>query len=559
MTFNYIFCRTLRRLGSMLRKRDTSHECTICQEVYADVTANNDKVIIAIIILCGHYFHLSCITTWIPGRNTCPICRGVARFDKLRKLPYKQLNNAVCISRSRASSCRSSCRSRKSNMSFKCKHEYRIEGRSEECHIYLEQDEEEVRGSSTDLLQPTSSDGETTDHPQPTGYDGQTTEDPQSTSYDGQTIEDPQSTSSDGQTTEDLQPTSSESQNTDDSQTTSYDGQTADYPQPTSSDGQTIDHMQPACSDGHTTCSDDQTTDHPQPTSSNGETTYHLQPTSSNVETTDHLQHTSSNGQTTDDTQPTSSDGQTTDHLLPSSSDGQTADHLQPTSSNGQITDHLQLTSSNGQTTVHLLPSSSDGQAAMDDLVVTIQNVLDENVSINQNKTVIAVDECDSQTNSKCTQNVEESDFPVTSNDGDIRENQPQEGYMEADNETVSQSNECQKCICTKPLSCDCDTCCISTYHCDNCCELHSGSYETDVSYQNECVNLSFQRECSLCDEEFRGIPEEIVVAYFPACDHCYHLVCLFSKSEDTCPECLRLGYSTDPIDNVILMRLADV
>ncbi len=107
----FIYCRALRRLGSLIRKRDRTHECCICQEEYDD-----DMDDIGVLRTCGHYYHLMCIKSWLNARKgrtmSCPICRCTPTMADVLEVTYLDLNRAVMESRSRCASAISRSKSR---------------------------------------------------------------------------------------------------------------------------------------------------------------------------------------------------------------------------------------------------------------------------------------------------------------------------------------------------------------------------------------------------------------------------------------------------------------
>ncbi|KAF9590952.1 hypothetical protein IFM89_000497 [Coptis chinensis] len=53
--------------------------CVICLEDYK----NREEV--GKLLNCGHDFHVGCIKKWLPMKNSCPICKGVALADDLKE------------------------------------------------------------------------------------------------------------------------------------------------------------------------------------------------------------------------------------------------------------------------------------------------------------------------------------------------------------------------------------------------------------------------------------------------------------------------------------------
>jgi hypothetical protein len=54
-------------LGSLVS--DTEHACAICQDALTSEQEGRK------LNACGHWFHRSCIDTWLQGNVHCPVCR----------------------------------------------------------------------------------------------------------------------------------------------------------------------------------------------------------------------------------------------------------------------------------------------------------------------------------------------------------------------------------------------------------------------------------------------------------------------------------------------------
>jgi len=48
------------------------HTCVICLDTYM----KSDKI--KSLPNCSHWFHANCITAWLVGNSTCPVCRAQA-------------------------------------------------------------------------------------------------------------------------------------------------------------------------------------------------------------------------------------------------------------------------------------------------------------------------------------------------------------------------------------------------------------------------------------------------------------------------------------------------
>ena len=61
--------------------------CGICQSAFEGVAPGakfpGDECPV-VWGVCGHSFHLQCVSTWLQGRNTCPICRREWEFGAER-------------------------------------------------------------------------------------------------------------------------------------------------------------------------------------------------------------------------------------------------------------------------------------------------------------------------------------------------------------------------------------------------------------------------------------------------------------------------------------------
>lgn len=57
--------------------------CTICLRQFYDNEGN-----VGMIISCGHYYHLKCITTWLEENKTCPNCRIEVSNIEITSLLY---------------------------------------------------------------------------------------------------------------------------------------------------------------------------------------------------------------------------------------------------------------------------------------------------------------------------------------------------------------------------------------------------------------------------------------------------------------------------------------
>jgi len=62
------FRKKIDQITTPTTPRDSEEECSICIEGY---TPNNNPVKTK----CNHYYHRSCLKTWIKEHNTCPLCR----------------------------------------------------------------------------------------------------------------------------------------------------------------------------------------------------------------------------------------------------------------------------------------------------------------------------------------------------------------------------------------------------------------------------------------------------------------------------------------------------
>ena len=51
-----------------LRKQIPNKECLICLEEFK----KNQNI--SVIINCGHYYHLKCLSEWFKRKEVCPIC-----------------------------------------------------------------------------------------------------------------------------------------------------------------------------------------------------------------------------------------------------------------------------------------------------------------------------------------------------------------------------------------------------------------------------------------------------------------------------------------------------
>ena len=78
----------IRILSSWNYKLSTNVDCTICRcNLNMNSLYNQEKGIDSQIVqgVCGHSFHIECITPWINKNKHCPICSAVWSNSKILK------------------------------------------------------------------------------------------------------------------------------------------------------------------------------------------------------------------------------------------------------------------------------------------------------------------------------------------------------------------------------------------------------------------------------------------------------------------------------------------
>ena len=64
--------------------KNEDEECIICTENISKAKQ----------LICGHFFHLICISQWLEkGHNTCPVCRSIIKFKNIDKKKENRNNN----------------------------------------------------------------------------------------------------------------------------------------------------------------------------------------------------------------------------------------------------------------------------------------------------------------------------------------------------------------------------------------------------------------------------------------------------------------------------------
>lgn len=70
-------CKRMLKAGTVC-KTHFKGECSICLECIDDEKTKTT---------CGHYFHKSCLNTWLQKHNTCPVCR--TQISKSTMITYR--------------------------------------------------------------------------------------------------------------------------------------------------------------------------------------------------------------------------------------------------------------------------------------------------------------------------------------------------------------------------------------------------------------------------------------------------------------------------------------
>ncbi|KAF5203550.1 Ring-h2 finger protein atl10 [Thalictrum thalictroides] len=64
-------------------------QCTVCLAEY------QKKDILRILPYCNHYFHVTCIDTWLQQHSTCPVCRISLRSSPERKFTMQPISTTL--------------------------------------------------------------------------------------------------------------------------------------------------------------------------------------------------------------------------------------------------------------------------------------------------------------------------------------------------------------------------------------------------------------------------------------------------------------------------------
>jgi hypothetical protein len=66
-------------------KTKTKSKCSVCFDELVDCN-------ITLLPACCHFFHFTCLTSWLDVSSTCPVCRSESHYNEMRKITAEQAN-----------------------------------------------------------------------------------------------------------------------------------------------------------------------------------------------------------------------------------------------------------------------------------------------------------------------------------------------------------------------------------------------------------------------------------------------------------------------------------